>query len=50
LCVDATGSYAAAFYSLAAVVAALGIGAAIVPMPAGAERLRGSGFSRLKSA
>jgi len=42
LCVDATGSYAAAFYSLAAVVAALGIGAAIVPMPAGAERLRGS--------
>jgi MFS family permease len=38
LCVDATGSYSAAFYSLAAVVAALGIGAAIVPMPAGAER------------
>jgi len=38
LCVDATGSYAAAFYSLAVVVAALGIGAAIVPMPAGAER------------
>jgi MFS family permease len=50
LCVDATGSYAAAFYSLAAVVAALGIGAAIVPMPAGAERLRGSGFSRRESA
>jgi MFS family permease len=38
LCVDATGSYAAAFYSLAVVVAALGIGAALVPMPAGAER------------
>ena len=38
LCVEATGSYAAAFYSLAVVVAALGIGAAIVPMPAGAER------------
>jgi MFS family permease len=38
LCVDATGSYAAAFYSLAVVVAVLGIGAAIVPMPAGAER------------
>jgi MFS family permease len=37
LCVDATGSYAAAFYSLAAFVAVLGISAAIVPMPAGAE-------------
>ena len=38
LCVDATGSYSAAFYSLAAVVAFLAISAAIVPMPAGAER------------
>jgi MFS family permease len=37
LCVDATGSYAAAFYTLAAVVAALGVFAAIVPMPEGAE-------------
>jgi MFS family permease len=38
LCVDATGSYSAAFYSLAAAVAFLAISAAIVPMPAGAER------------
>jgi MFS family permease len=37
LCVDASGSYAAAFYILAAVVAALGVCTAIVPMPEGAE-------------
>ena len=37
LCVDATGSYAAAFYILAAVVAALGVCTVIVPMPEGAE-------------
>jgi MFS family permease len=37
LCVEATGSYAAGFYALAAVVAALGFCTAIVPMPAGAE-------------
>ncbi len=37
--VDATGSYAAAFYVLAAVVAALAIAAMVVRVPAGAERL-----------
>lgn len=37
LCVDATGSYAAGFYALAAVVAVLGVCTAIVPMPEGAE-------------
>ena len=37
LCVDATGSYTAAFYALAVVVAALAGAAAIVPVPAGAE-------------
>ena len=35
LCVDATGSYSAAFYALAAGVALLGVAAAVVPMPAG---------------
>jgi len=35
LTVDATGSYAVAFYSLAAVVMLLAIAAAVVPMPAG---------------
>ena len=34
--VETTGSYAAAFYALAAVVAALAIAAALVPIPAGA--------------
>ncbi len=38
LCVEATGSYAAAFYLLAALVAALGVAATVVPMPEGAER------------
>jgi MFS family permease len=38
LCVEATGSYAAAFYVLAAVAGLLGVAAAIVPMPPGAER------------
>lgn len=36
-CVDATGSYTAAFYVLAVIVAALAGAAAIVPVPAGAE-------------
>jgi MFS family permease len=36
-CVAWTGSYAAAFYSLAAVVALLGLSALVVPVPAGAE-------------
>ncbi len=35
LSVDATGSYRSAFYSLAAVVALLGVAAAVVPMPSG---------------
>lgn len=38
LCVDTTGSYTAAFYALAVVVAGLAGAAAIVPVPAGAER------------
>jgi MFS family permease len=38
MCVRATGSYAAAFYSLAAVVAALALAAAVVPLPSGADR------------
>ena len=37
-CVDITGSYAAAFYVLAAVMAALAIAALIVRVPAAAER------------
>ncbi len=36
-CVALTGSYAAAFYGLAAVVAALGVAAAVVPMPAAVQ-------------
>lgn len=36
-CVAWTGSYAAAFYTLAAVVALLGMAAVVVPVPAGAE-------------
>ena len=39
LWVDATGSYAAAFYALAAVVSVLAAAAMIVPIPAGAERV-----------
>ena len=39
-CVERTGSYATAFYLLAATVAALGIAAAVVPVPAGALRQR----------
>jgi hypothetical protein len=35
--VEATGRYAAAFYALAALVLALGLAAALVPLPAGAE-------------
>jgi hypothetical protein len=34
--VEATGSYAAAFYLLSAVVAALAVAAALIPIPAGA--------------
>jgi len=37
LWVDTTGSYAAAFYALAVVVAALAVAAAFVPIPRGAE-------------
>jgi len=36
-CVEATGSYASAFYVLAAVVAILGFAAALVPLPRRAE-------------
>jgi MFS family permease len=38
-CVAWTGSYAAAFYAMAAVVALLGLSAMVVPIPAGAEAL-----------
>ena len=38
-CVDATGSYAAAFYALAAVLTALALAAMVVPVPAGAEAI-----------
>jgi hypothetical protein len=38
-CVAWTGSYAAAFYAMAAVVALLGLSATVVPIPAGAEPL-----------
>jgi hypothetical protein len=37
-CAQTTGSYAAAFYALAALLTALIAVAAIVPVPAGAER------------
>jgi MFS family permease len=40
-CVAWTGSYAAAFYALAAVVAVLGVAAAVVPVPARAELCAG---------
>ena len=36
-CVDTTGSYAAAFYALAAVLTVLAFAAMVVPVPAGAE-------------
>lgn len=36
LCVRTTGSYAAAFYALAVIVAALAIAARVVHVPAGA--------------
>ena len=36
-CVAWTGSYAAAFYAMAAVVALLGLSALVVPMPDGAR-------------
>jgi MFS family permease len=39
MCVASTGSYAAAFYALAAAVAILALAAAVVPMPSGADRL-----------
>ena len=39
-CVDTTGSYAAAFYALAAVLTALAVAAMVVPVPAGAEPRR----------
>jgi len=39
LCVDATGSYAAAFYVTAAVVTLLAVAAAAVPIPARAQAL-----------
>jgi MFS family permease len=35
LCVDMTGTYSAAFYALAVVVALIGVAAAIVPLPRG---------------
>ena len=38
-CVDTTGSYAAAFYALAAVLTALALAAMVVPVPAGAEAI-----------
>ncbi len=38
--VDATGSYGAAFYSLAVVVALLGVATLVVPMPPGVEPSR----------
>jgi len=39
LCVDATGSYAAAFYVTAAIVTVLAVAAAAVPIPARAQAL-----------
>jgi cyanate permease len=42
LCVEATGSYAAAFYTLAVAVAVLGVAAAVVPMPSGVGPSRDS--------
>jgi len=36
-CVETTGSYAAAFYALAAVLTVLALAAMVVPVPAGAE-------------
>ena len=36
-CVQTTGSYAAAFYALAAVLTVLALAAMVVPVPAGAE-------------
>jgi MFS family permease len=41
LCVDATGSYRAAFYALAAIVALLGVATVVIPMPPGVEPARG---------
>jgi predicted MFS family arabinose efflux permease len=41
-CVDATGSYASAFYVLAVVVAALGVLAAVVTLPRAAGAFEGS--------
>lgn len=41
-CVALTGSYAAAFYALAAVVAALAVASLLVPVPPGAEPPRHS--------
>ena len=38
-CVETTGSYAAAFYALAAVLTALALAAMVVPVPAGAEAI-----------
>jgi hypothetical protein len=40
--VDATGSYASAFYVLAVVVAALGVLAAVVTLPRAAGAFEGS--------
>jgi MFS family permease len=42
---DVTGSYRAGFYTLAAVVAALAIAAAVVPIPPGAQPLAGHSLS-----
>ena len=39
-CVETTGSYAAAFYTLSALVAALAVATMVVPIPPGAQRLR----------
>jgi len=41
LYVDATGSYGAGFYTLAAAVAVLAAASAVVPIPVGAQSLRG---------
>jgi hypothetical protein len=40
LYVDATGSYAAGFYTLAAAVATLAAASTVVPIPTGAQPLR----------
>ena len=41
--VEATGSYAAGFYTLAAAVAVLALATLVVPIPPGAERMSAAG-------